>query len=115
MEKEEAMIMPGQLNSAEQKTIYKTGSLIFVLKTYLPKAKKSLTQMTPDMNKSGVIRQGKNAIIFKVSDGNTTKTIHVLSSENQSSQPASCMLNGVKVTVDYGMLKRKLPFSITLR
>jgi len=115
MEKEEAMIMPGQLNSAEQKTIYKTGSLIFVLKTYLPKAKKSLTQMTPDMNKSGVIRQGKNAIIFRVSDGNTTKTVNVLSSENQSSQPASCMLNGVKVTVDYGMLKRKLPFSITLR
>ena len=115
MEKEEAMIMPGQLNSVEQKTIYKTGSIIFVLKTYLPKAKKSLTQMTPDMNKSGVIRQGKNAITFRVSDGNTTKTIHVLCSENQSSQPASCMLNGVKVTVDYGMLKRKLPFSITLR
>jgi cytochrome c-type biogenesis protein CcsB len=115
MQKDESMIMPGGMNAVEQKTIYKARDVIFVLKTYMLKAKKNLTQMTPDMNKSGIMKQGKDAIIFKVSDGNITKRINVLSSENQASQPATCQLNNVKVSVSYGMLQHKLPFSITLR
>ena len=114
MQKNESMIMPGGMNPVEQKTIYKAADVIFVLKTYMPKAKKSLTQMTPDMNKSGIVKQGKDAIVFKVSDGNITKRVNVLSSDNQASQPATCLLNGVKVSVNYGMLQHKLPFSITL-
>jgi hypothetical protein len=115
MEKDESMIMPGGMNRVEQKTIYKTENVIFVLKNYIPKAKKNLTQMTPDMNKSGIIKQGKNGIIFNVSDGTVAKRVNVLSSENQISQPASCQLNDVKVSVNYGMFQHKLPFSITLR
>ena len=114
MQKNESMIMPGGMNPVEQKTIYKAADVIFVLKTYMPKAKKNLTQMTPDMNKTGIMKQGKDAIVFKVSDGNITKRVNVLSSDNQASQPATCLLNGVKVSVNYGMLQHKLPFSITL-
>ena len=115
MAKDESMIMPGGMNAMEQKTIYKTENVIFVLKSYMAKAKKSLTQVTPDMNNTGMTKQGKNAIIFNVSDGNITKRVNVLSSENQLSQPATCQLNDVKVSVNYGMLQHKLPFSITLR
>lgn len=115
MEKNEDVITPGKSNSVEEKTIYKCENVIFVLKSYMPKAKKNLTQMTPEINKTGIVKQGKNAIIFNVSDGNITKRINVLSTDNQVSQPATCQLNDVKVSVSYGMLQQKLPFSLTLR
>ena len=115
MQKDESELMPNTLYPAQQKTIYKAEKVIFVLKTYIPKAKKNLTQVTPDMNKSGIMIKGKNAIIFKVSDGNITKRVNVLSAENQISAPVTCELNNVKVSLSYGMLQPKLPFSITLR
>jgi len=115
MQKSESVMMPGAIILAEQKTIYKADNILFVLKTYMPKAKKNLTQATPEMEKSGIIKKGKDAIIFKISDGNISKRVNVLSSENQISQPATCQLNDVKVSVSYGMLQHKLPFSITLR
>ncbi|MDR3653154.1 MAG: cytochrome c biogenesis protein CcsA [Paludibacter sp.] len=115
MEKSESVTMPGTLIQAEQKTIYKADNMLFVLKTFLPKAKKDLTQMTPDINKTGIKEQGKDAIIFKVSDGNITKHINVFSSKNEASQPTTCQLGDVNVSVSYGMLAQKLPFSITLR
>ena len=114
-QKSESIMMPGAVIPAEQKTIYKADNILFVLKTYLPKAKKNLTQAAPDKEKTGIINKGKDAIIFKISDGNITKRVNVLSSENQISQPATCLLNDVKVSVSYGMLQHKLPFSITLR
>jgi cytochrome c-type biogenesis protein CcsB len=114
MQKSEMQILPGNITAIDERTIYKAANLIFVLKQFMPKAKKTLTQMTPDMNKSGIKRQGKNAIIFKVSDGNTTKRINVFDSDNETSTPTFCQLNDVKVSVSYGMLMRKLPFKITL-
>jgi len=115
MQKSESLMMPGAIVQAEQKTIYKANNILFVLKTYLPKAKKNLTQATQDMEKSGIIRKGKDAIIFKISDGNSTKRVNVLSSANEISQPGTCQMNNVKVSVSYGMLQHKLPFNITLR
>jgi cytochrome c-type biogenesis protein CcsB len=115
MEKTESVVMPGEKSLVEQKTIYKANNVIFVLKTYLPKAKKNLTQMTPDMKKTGIAEQGKNAITFKVSDGDMTKRVNVLSSENQTALPTTCQLNDVKISLSYGMLQHKLPFNITLR
>lgn len=115
MDKSEDVIKPGEARVVEQKTIYKTDNVIFVLKTFLPKAKKSLTQMTPEMDKTGIVKQTKNAVIFKVSDGNTTKRVNVLYSANEVPEPSACQLNDVKVSISYGMLKQKLPFSITLR
>jgi cytochrome c-type biogenesis protein CcsB len=115
MQKDESTLIPGEFHPAQLKTIYKVENVIFVLKTHMPKAKKNLTQLTPEMNKSGIIIKGKDAIIFKVSDGNITKKASVLSSGTQTSLPAKCQLNNVKVSVSYGMLQHKLPFSITLR
>ncbi|MDP4240912.1 MAG: cytochrome c biogenesis protein CcsA, partial [Bacteroidota bacterium] len=115
MDKNQSVMMPGALIQAEQKTIYKADNILFVLKTYLPKAKKNLTQATPEMEKTGIIRKKEDAILFKISDGNSTKRVNVFSPENQISRPATCLINGVKVSVTYGMLQHKLPFSITLK
>jgi cytochrome c-type biogenesis protein CcsB len=54
-------------------------------------------------------------LIFKVSDGKTEKRVNLLNSENGTSRPGVCLIDGVKVTVTYGMLPHKLPFSITLQ
>ena len=115
MLKTESLMVPGAIVPAEQQTIYKANNIVFVLKTFMPKAKKNLTQANTEMEKSGITRKGRDGIIFKVSDGNSTKRVNVLSSENELSQPGSCQLNDVKVSVSYGMLQHKLPFSITLR
>jgi cytochrome c-type biogenesis protein CcsB len=115
MEKNETVIAPGINIIALEKTIYKAGNVIFVMRTFLPKATRTLTQAPLTNNKTGIVRKGKDAVIFKVSDGNIAKKINVLSSSNQISQPSSCNLNDIKVSVEYGMLQRKLPFSLTLR
>ncbi|MFZ4724984.1 MAG: cytochrome c biogenesis protein CcsA [Paludibacter sp.] len=115
MEKKEEVLLPGNNYSAEQKTIYKVDNVIFVLKTFIPKAKKNLTQLTPEMDKTGIKKVGKDAIVFNVSDGKSTKRINVFSSENEVPLPANCKLNDLKVSISYGMLTHKLPFSITLR
>lgn len=115
MDKSETMLAQNEMHPVIEKTIYKAGNVIFVLKAYMEKARKNLTQMTSEMNKSGLLKEGKDAEIFKVSDGNITKRVNVLMSENSISQPAVCRLGDVKVSVTYGMQPRKLPFSITLR
>jgi cytochrome c-type biogenesis protein CcsB len=115
MESTEANVPANTLLAAQERTIYKTGNLVFVLKKFLTHSKKSLTQFTPEMNKMGVKMQPKNAIIFNVNDGNISKKINVLTAENEVSNPGTCLLNDVKVSIEYGNLPQKLPFSITLR
>ena len=115
MESNEAMIPAGTLLPAQEKTIYKTGNMVFVLKKFLTKAKKSLTQFTADMNKMGVMIQPKNAILFNVSDGSASKKVNVLTAENETPHPGICLLNDVKISIEYGNIPQRLPFSITLR
>jgi len=115
-EKTNASIQPGALNLAERKNIYRSTNFLFVLKSYLPKAKKNLIQASQNgMDSSNVGNAGKNAIIFSVSDGYTIKMINILESENGSSVPSVCYLNDTKVSLSYGKSPHKLPFSIELR
>lgn len=114
MESSEAVIPANTVIPAQERTIYKTDKLVFVMKKFLTKAKKSLTQFNPDMTKTGVMVKPKNAIVFNVSDGNASKKINVLTAENEVSTPGTGLLNDVKVSITYGNLPQKLPFSITL-
>jgi len=114
MLKNEEMLMPEVLNPAEQKTLYMVGKVVFVVKTFIPKAKKNLSQALPEADETGIIKVGRDALIFKVTDGNMVKRVNVLTSENLIAQPGICQLNDVKVSVSYGVMPHKLPFSITL-
>ena len=115
MESSEVSIPAGTLLPAQERTIYKSGNLVFVLKKFMTHAKKSITQFNPDMNKSGVMILPKNAIVFNVTDGELSKKLNVLSAEGEVLSPGTCLLNDVKVSISYGNLPQKLPFSITLR
>ena len=115
MESSESIFTLGTLIPVQERTIYKTENAIFVLKKYMQHAKKSLTQYNPESNKMGVMMKGHTAVVFNVSDGNTTKMVNVMTAENETLEPGTCLINDVKISISYGNLPYKLPFSITLR
>ena len=115
MESSESALAPGTLIPVQERTIYKNEKAVFVLKKYLQHAKKSLTQYNPESNKMGVMMKGRTAIVFNVSDGNATKQLNVMTAENETAEPGVCVINDVKVSISYGNLPQKLPFSIALR
>ena len=114
MNKDQHMYMPGQPILAVAKTLYSINHLVLVVKTYLPKAKVNLTQAVPGADASGIVRQGKDAVVFKVGDGNQVKRVNVFSDSNPLTQSAQCMLGDVKIRLSYGVMPQLLPFSITL-
>jgi len=115
MKKDQHMFMPGQPILAVAKTLYTINHLVLVVKTYLPKAKVNLTQAVPGADASGILREGKDAVVFKVSDGNQVKRINVFSDSNPLTESSQCQLGDVNVRLSYGVMPQLLPFSITLR
>ncbi len=115
MEQKQEMILPGKDMVAHQKTIFRTENLLFVLKTFLPNARKNITQVSPEMNKAGIMLEGKNALVFNVTDGNATQRVNLLAGNDQQTTKANCMLNGTSVEIEYGALSHRLPFGIKLR
>jgi len=115
-EKTNASLEPGKIHLAERKIIYRSDNFLFVLKSFLPKAKKNLIQAVPSgMSAPGTASAGKDAVVFKISDGNQIKRINVLMSQNEISRPVVCQMQDVKVSVTYGKLPHKLPFNIALQ
>lgn len=115
MRQKQKMFMPGKVIFAESKTLYTINHIVLVVKTYLPKAKVNLTQAVAGADASGIMREGKDAVVFKVSDGNQVKRVNVFSDSNPLTQAAQCQLGNVKVGLSYGIMPQLLPFSITLR
>jgi len=115
MRQEQKIFMPGKPILAEAKTLYTVNHLALVVKTYLPKAKVNLTQAVAGADASGIVREGKDAVVFKVSDGNEVKRVNVFSDSNPLTQAAQCMLGNVNVRLSYGVMPQLLPFSIMLR
>lgn len=115
MNKGQKMHLPGQPIMAVAKTLYTINHLVLVVKTYLPKAKINLTQAMPGADASGILREGKDAVVFKVSDGNQVKRVHVFNDSNPLTESAQCKLGDVNLNLSYGVMPELLPFSITLR
>ena len=115
MQSSESSVTPGTLIPVQERTIYKTDKVILVLKKFMQHAKKTLIQYNPESNKMGMLMKGKTAVVFSVSDGSTTKQVNVLTAENETGDAGTCQINDVKVSISYGNLPQKLPFSITLR
>jgi len=115
MRKDQKMYMPGKPILAVPKTLYTINHLVLVMKTYLPKAKVNLTQAVPGADASGILREGKDAVVFKVSDGNQVKRVNVFSESNPLTESAQCQMGNVSIRLSYGVMPQILPFSITLR
>ncbi|MFZ4454960.1 MAG: cytochrome c biogenesis protein CcsA [Bacteroidales bacterium] len=111
-------ITPGELCEGTENTVFRVDKIVFMIKGFIPKASKMLTQMTPSETPAEMgeeAKQGSDALVMRVSDGNVDKKINVLKSESEVPQPTTSEVNGVKVSVSYGKYLHQLPFSITLR
>jgi len=71
---------------------------------------RSLVQI-PDKTGQGEI----DAFTAKITSGNEIKQINVFGREGMFLEPATIMINGIKVSLTFGPVIRELPFSIFLR
>lgn len=102
-------LAPGISHQVQRNSLYKLGNSIFVLKNYLPKALPALVQAS-DETQTGV-----NAFTAKITSGNEIRRVNVFGKDGQITEPATCTLNGIDVSLSYGAVVRELPFSIHLR
>ena len=88
---------------------YALGQSAFVLKAYLQKAIPALVQI-PDPTGGG----GVNAFTASITSGNETRRVNVFGGKGMTTQPATCTINGINLSLSYGPITRELPFSIHL-
>ena len=90
-------------------TLYKIGGALFALRSYLPKASPALVQETSEK------QTGMNAFTAKITSGNEVRRVNVFEKDGTITEPATCSVNGVDLSISYGAVVRELPFSIHLR
>jgi cytochrome c-type biogenesis protein CcsB len=111
---DQQMIPAGEAFEVETRTVYKTGNLIFVLKSYLPKAKKTIgRQDDKTAQENGLKQTISQAIVFNINTDGKNEKVHLLFSD-ESNATANLQLNNIKLEINYGMLPVKIPFSIRL-
>jgi cytochrome c-type biogenesis protein CcsB len=111
---EHQMIPAGEAYEVQTRTVYKSGNLIFVLKSFLPNARKTIgRQEEISSMENGLKQTPSKAVVFNVSSGAYSEKVNLLFSD-ESNTTAFCVINGIKLTLSYGMLPIKLPFSIRL-
>jgi ABC-type transport system involved in cytochrome c biogenesis, permease component len=104
-------VAPGTPIAVQNNTLYKLGSSIFVLKSYIAKGTPSLVQETDESKTDGTV----NAFTAKITSGNDVRRVNVFEKDGEVSEPATCSINGVDLAISYGSVVRNLPFSIQLR
>jgi len=103
-------LLPSVSYPIKENTLYQMGQSGFVFKSYLAKAIPTLIQV-PEQSQMG----GMNAFTAKVTSGNEVRRVNVFEKDGEITEPATCTINGIKVSISYGALTRELPFSIHLR
>jgi len=93
----------------QDKTFYVMGGSGFMLRNYISKAVPTLIQLP---NEKGM--EGMNAFTAKITSGDDVRKINVFEQDGFVSEPASCSVNGIKISLSYGAVIRELPFSIFL-
>lgn len=92
-----------------EKMIYQIGHISFILKQYVPKGR---TQLTPDLSGDG--ESASDAFRARVTVGDNSEIIDVFGSKGLPGQLNSTTIDGINVSVTYGSVLRKLPFSLHL-
>jgi len=93
-----------------ENTLYQMGQSGFVFKSYMAKAIPALVQ-SPDQSQMG----GMNAFTAKITSGNEVRRVNVFEKDGEITDPATCTINGINLSISYGAVTRELPFSIFLR
>jgi cytochrome c-type biogenesis protein CcsB len=91
-------------------SFYTIGHAGFVIQKYFPAGSPSLVQLPA---KAGA--PGMDAFTAKITSGNEVRRLNVFTSSATILPSVSCTVNGVKVSLRYGPIEYRLPFSIYLR
>ena len=103
-------LLPSVSYPVNENILYQMGQSGFVFKSYMAKAKPALVQ-SPDQSQMG----GMNAFTAKISSGNEVRRVNVFEEDGEITDPATCIINGINLSISYGAVTRELPFSIFLR
>lgn len=98
-------IPKNQWVKANIKTLYQSGTNQFVLKNVFYHAKKSRI-------KAKMKNQGADYLTVTVQSGNDQKSIMLKGGHNTMPDPVYFEINGLLVQLEYGSVRRPLPFSI---
>ena len=90
---------------ANVKTLYQSGSNQFVLKNVFYHARKARL-------KAKMKNQGSDYLTVDVSSGNDKKTVVLRGGHNNMPDPEYFEINGILVQLEYGSVRRPLPFSV---
>lgn len=90
---------------ANIKTLYQSGSDQFVLKNVFYHAKKKL-------KKAAIKNQGLDYLTVLVRCGNDQKTLRLKGGQNNIPEPEYISLNGLYIQLEYGAVKRSIPFNV---
>jgi len=89
-------------------TLYQVGNSQFVVKNILYNAKKALL---PSGNKN----RGADYLTVKVSDGKTSKIVTLEGGMGKISSPKTISMNGLEYQLEYGSIRKPIPFKVTCR
>lgn len=109
MDGDSLIVEPEVYVPCSPKTIYRTQSFIFVLKVFMPNAKRMLNVATDGSGKTV-----QNAFVAKVTCGNEVNRLNVFESKDIITY-SKLAVNGVDLKLSFGKIPQKLPFSIALR
>jgi cytochrome c-type biogenesis protein CcsB len=90
---------------ANIKTLYQSGPDQFVLKNVFYHAKKKL-------KKAAIKNQGLDYLTVLVRCGNDQKTVRLKGGQNNIPVPEYFSLNGLYIQLEYGAVKRSIPFNV---
>lgn len=106
-------VQPGKTIPADDKTVYRCGKTVFMIRGYYAKAAKTLSP-AHEISKE-MANVGQDAVILKLTNQNLSRELNVFSNGEAQPTPVQTILNGIKINVSYGKMLKEIPFNITLK
>ncbi|GET33932.1 cytochrome c biogenesis protein [Prolixibacter bellariivorans] len=107
MTRDTTVLLPGIRHLAKEKTIYRVGGQVFVIKSFLPSAQKSMTSMAES-------NTGVQGLVVSLSTDNASTRVNLLNRDGEA-VPAQTKLGDLNLTASFGSKSVELPFSIQLK
>ncbi|MFB6343099.1 cytochrome c biogenesis protein CcsA [Saccharicrinis sp. FJH62] len=101
------ILAAGERHDAMEKTIYRGGGHVFVIKSFMPHAEKSISTNTK-------MQTGSQGLVVSVSTDNASDRISLIN-QNGDGIPTETRLDDIDLKVYFGSITKKLPFSVQLK
>lgn len=107
-------ILPNVKTEVKIRTVYRSKHFTFVVKSFLPHASRNL--VLQNQNEQSSVRQNaQNAVVFKISNGISSKRVNLMLSDQSNRVVTHTNFNGISFKFEYGKIGVQLPFSLELR